>query len=51
MSKTIGPNGYIMNKLTYLYRTPGSDMQTFIDQIETVIKNVTNVKKIDIFMW
>ena len=23
-----------------VYRTPGSDMQTFIDQIETVIKNV-----------
>ena len=28
-----------------VYRTPGSDMQTFIDQIETVIKNVKNVKK------
>ena len=24
--------------------TPGSDMQSFIDQIETVIKNVKNVK-------
>ena len=34
-----------------VYRTPGSDMQTSIDQIETVIKNVKNVKKINIFMW
>ena len=34
-----------------VYRTPGSDIQTFIDQIETVIKNVKNVKKINIFMW